>query len=60
LPPGKYSFNASSQIGNENVGQDVLISAKVDSVSIGSLGQGLKLNILGMDQVDFNSVKEIR
>ena len=60
LPPGKYTFEAKSQIGNENVAQDVLINAKVDSVSIGGLGQGLKLNILGMGQVDFNLVKEIR
>jgi len=60
LPPGKYSFKATSQVGNENVAQDVLISAKVDSVSLGGLGQPLKLNILGMGQVDFNSVREIR
>jgi len=60
MPSGNYSFKASSQIGNENVAQDVLISAKVDSVSIGGLGQGLKLNILGMGQVDFTAVREIR
>lgn len=60
LPAGNYTFKASSQVGNDNVGQDVLISAKVDSVSIGTLGQGLKLNIIGMGPVDFNSVREIR
>jgi flagellar basal-body rod modification protein FlgD len=60
LPPGKYSFQANSQVGGTNIGQNVSMAAKVDSVSIGQFGQGLKLNLLGMGAVDFASVSEIR
>jgi len=59
MPPGKYNFKASSQIGGENIAQNVSLGAKVDSVSIGQFGQGLKLNLLGMGQIDFTAVSEI-
>ena len=60
MPPGKYMVNATSAIGNEHVAQATLLSAKVDSVSVGQYGQGLKLNLLGMGQIDFNAVTEIK
>lgn len=59
MPPGKYSFKASSQVGGETIAQNVSMGAKVDSVSIGQFGQGLKLNLLGMGQIDFTAVSEI-
>ena len=60
LPPGKYSFNATSTIGNSKLAQNLSISAKVDSVSVGQFGQGMKLNLAGLGAVDFNQVSEIR
>lgn len=60
LPPGTYQFNASAQVGNENIAQPVFMLARVDSVSIGAGGQGLKLNLPGIGQVDLSSVKEIK
>jgi flagellar basal-body rod modification protein FlgD len=59
MPPGKYSFKSNSQVGGESVAQTVSLGAKVDSVSIGQYGQGLKLNLLGMGQVNFTDVSEI-
>ncbi len=60
MPPGKYSFSATSKVGGSNVAQPLSMAAKVESVSIGQSGQGLKLNLLGIGQVDFASVSEIR
>ncbi|MFK5984581.1 MAG: flagellar hook assembly protein FlgD [Pseudomonadota bacterium] len=60
MPPGKYSFEANSKIGGVDVGQALSLSAKVESVSIGQYGQGLKLNLVGLNQVDFSSVSEIK
>ncbi len=60
LPSGKYRFRASAQVGNETIAQELQLTAKVDSVSIGQMGQGLKLNLLGMGQVDLAQVREIK
>ncbi|MBF0264029.1 MAG: flagellar hook assembly protein FlgD [Gammaproteobacteria bacterium] len=60
LPPGKYSFNATSTVGNTKLAQNTAISSKVDSVSVGQFGQGMKLNLAGLGAVDFNQVTEIR
>ncbi len=60
LPPGVYSIKASAKLGNNNIAQEVLTTAKVDSVSLGQVGQGMKLNLFGMGQVDFGAVTEIR
>lgn len=60
LPPGGYRIRATAEIGTEKIAQDVLVSAKVDSVTIGQGGQGLKLNLAGLGSIDFSAVKEIR
>ncbi|MFK5892608.1 MAG: flagellar hook assembly protein FlgD [Pseudomonadota bacterium] len=59
MPPGQYTFKASSQLAGETVAQNVSLGAKVDSVSVGQYGQSLKLNLLGMGQVNFTDVTEI-
>jgi flagellar basal-body rod modification protein FlgD len=60
LPPGGYRVRATADIGSEQVEQSVLVSAKVDSVTISQGGQGLKLNLAGLGSIDFSEVKEIR
>ncbi len=60
LPPGGYRVRATADVGSEQVAQEVLVSAKVDSVTIGQNGQGMKLNLAGLGSIDFSAVKEIR
>lgn len=60
MPPGGYRIRASADIGSEQVAQPVMVSAKVDSVTIGQGGQGLRLNLAGLGSIDFADVKEIR
>ncbi|MCU7939561.1 MAG: flagellar hook assembly protein FlgD [gamma proteobacterium symbiont of Bathyaustriella thionipta] len=60
LPPGGYRIRATADVGNEKIAQEVLVSAKVDSVTVGQGVQGLKLNLAGLGSVDFSAVKEIR
>ncbi len=59
MSPGKYTFNANYQLGGDSVSQTVSLGAKVDSVSIGQYGQGLKLNLLGMGAINFSEVREL-
>ena len=59
LPPGGYRIRARADVGTETVAQDVLVSAKVDSVSIGQGGQGIKLNLSGLGSIELSAVKEI-
>ena len=60
LPPGGYRVRATADVGSEQIAQEVLVSAKVDSVTIGQNGQGMKLNLAGLGSIDFSAVKEIR
>ncbi len=59
LPSGGYRIRATADVGTETVAQDVLVSARVDSVSIGQGGQGIKLNLSGLGSIDITAVKEI-
>ncbi|MCW8929502.1 MAG: flagellar hook assembly protein FlgD [Gammaproteobacteria bacterium] len=60
LPPGGYLITATADVGNEKIAQEVLVSAKVDSVTIGQGGQGMKLNLAGIGSIDSSAVREIR
>jgi flagellar basal-body rod modification protein FlgD len=60
LPAGGYRIRAYADVGTESIAQDVMVSAKVDSVTIGQGGQGLRLNLAGLGSIDFSAVKEIR
>ncbi|MCU7837732.1 MAG: flagellar hook assembly protein FlgD [gamma proteobacterium symbiont of Taylorina sp.] len=59
MPPGSYQVKASANVGTEKVAQEVLVSARVDSVTIGQGGQGVKLNIAGLGSIDLSEVTEI-
>ncbi len=60
LASGGYKIKATATVGNDQIAQEVLVSARVDSVTIGQGGQGMKLNLAGLGSIDFSAVKEIR
>ncbi len=60
LASGGYKIKATAAVGNDQIAQEVLVSARVDSVTIGQGGQGMKLNLAGLGSIDFSAVKEIR
>ncbi|PPD05311.1 MAG: flagellar hook capping protein [Methylobacter sp.] len=57
--PGLYRIQASATIDGKNTDLATQVAAKVDSVTVGSSGQGLQLNLQGLGTVDFNKVKQI-
>ena len=58
--PGTYAISAQAMIDGEPVAPYILTEARVNSVSIGSNGQGLALNLEGLGPVSFDEVAEIR
>jgi flagellar basal-body rod modification protein FlgD len=58
--PGTYAISAQAMIDGEAVAPYILTQARVNSVSIGSNGQGLALNLGGLGPVSFDNVAEIR
>ena len=59
-PTGRYYMSADAVINGETVALQTLVSASVESVTLGQGGQGLTLNLTDGNIVDFASVKEIR
>ncbi|MFI3157373.1 MAG: flagellar hook assembly protein FlgD [Methylococcaceae bacterium] len=57
--PGVYKINATAYVDGKNTGMETDISSQVDSVSMGSGVNGLKVNLTGLDSVDFNKIKQI-
>lgn len=60
VPAGQYQIEAQAQVNGETITPYTLIEAKVNSVSIGGVGQGLSVNLAGLGPVSFDSVAEIR
>jgi len=58
--PGTYAISAQAMVDGEGVAPYILTEARVTSVSIGSNGQGLALNLDGLGPVPFENVAEIR
>lgn len=59
LTPGVYQFKASGTAGGVNTAFATATVAKVDSVLVGSGGQGLILNLGGIGSVPFSEAQEI-
>lgn len=57
--PGVYKFEATAYIDGKNTVMETDIQSKVDSVSMGSGTTGMKVNLTGLDSVDFNKIKQI-
>lgn len=60
MPEGIYQVSAIANVDDAEMAPQVLISAQVSSVSIGSSGQALGLNLNGLGSVSINDVAEIR
>ncbi len=58
-PPGRYQFTVTGEVGGEPFAPPVLMSAKVNSVSLGGPGQGVALNLEGLGTVALRDVAEI-
>lgn len=59
LPAGQYRMVVNGTIGQESFQFPTHIAANVDSVSLGSNGQGMKLNIAGVGALSLSEVKQI-
>jgi len=59
-PAGRYFVSADAEINGDVVALETLMSASVDSVTLGQGGQGLRLNLTDGNVVDFASVREIQ
>jgi flagellar basal-body rod modification protein FlgD len=58
LPPGQYRIRAESVDGGVSTARDTLVSARVDSVSLGGT-QGLQLNLAGLGAVPLAQIRQI-
>jgi len=59
LPEGVYQIKASGTINQTNTAFATATVAKVDSVLVGSGGQGLTVNLAGIGSAPFSDVQEI-
>lgn len=59
LPEGVYQFMATGSVNGKNTAFPTAVVAKVDSVLVGSGGQGLTINLAGIGSVPFSEVQEI-
>ncbi len=57
--PGLYEVSAEAVIGGENQALESLMSAEVESVSIGRNGEGLTVHLSGIGPVPFSDIREI-
>lgn len=59
MPEGVYQFMATGSVDGQNTAFATAVIAKVDSVLVGSSGQGLTMNLAGIGSVPFSEVQEI-
>ncbi|MCB1862223.1 MAG: flagellar hook assembly protein FlgD [Chromatiaceae bacterium] len=59
-PAGQYQITARASANGAEFSPYVLTEAEVASVSIGSTGEGMSLNLKGLGPISFNDVAEIR
>lgn len=57
--PGVYKIEATAIIDGNNTVLATDINSKVDSVSMASGSNGMKVNLTGLDSVNFNQIKQI-
>ena len=56
---GRYQLKALTRIDGEAVAAETFVTAKVDSVILGKLGQGVTLNLGNMGQLGLSDIKQI-
>jgi len=57
--PGVYKIEASAYVDGKNTVLETDINSKVDSVTMANGTAGLKVNLTGLDSVDFSKIKQI-
>lgn len=57
--PGVYKIEATGYVDGKNTVMETDIKSKVDSVTMANGSNGLKVNLTGLDSVDFNQIKQI-
>jgi flagellar basal-body rod modification protein FlgD len=57
--PGVYQIKAETIIGGKNTSLESTVQSQVESVSVGSSGTGIQVNLKGLGTVKFNDIKEI-
>jgi len=57
--PGVYKIEATAYIDGKNTVMETDIDSRVDSVSMGSGANGVKVNLTGLDSVNFSDIKQI-
>jgi flagellar basal-body rod modification protein FlgD len=60
MPAGLYQVSGLATVDDVEMAPQVLVSAQVHSVSVGSPGQALGLNLEGLGTISLNDVAEIR
>ncbi|MET1255020.1 flagellar hook assembly protein FlgD [Aliikangiella maris] len=59
MPPGNYIVAAYGQVGGSTEQLKTSMVARVESVNLGGSEGRILLNLTGLNQIDFNEVKEI-
>ena len=57
--PGVYTIQIQAQVDGKNTAVATNIKSQVKSVTMGSGGSGLQINLNGLDPVKFNQLKQI-
>jgi flagellar basal-body rod modification protein FlgD len=58
--PGFYQIKAEARSAGQAIAQTTLVASRVDSVTLGRLGGGIRLNVNGLGAVDFAEVRQIQ
>jgi flagellar basal-body rod modification protein FlgD len=56
---GYYELRASGDVGGASVALDVLVSGRVESVSLGGAGGAIELTVTGLGRVDLADVRRV-
>ncbi len=57
--PGAYKVQVEAKIDGNNTAIQTQIQSKVESVTMAGPSQGLKVNLVGLDSIDFKQIKQI-
>ncbi len=57
--PGVYKVQAEAIINGNNTILQTNLKSRVESITLGSSSRGLQVNLVGVDAVDFNQIKQI-
>ncbi len=59
-PSGMYELRAEATAGGVNQAVEALVAARVASVTLGTSGETLMVEVSGLGSVDFSEIREIR